>query len=180
MTYERITEDPQFDGPVRDSHEIRYRIAAGFVEPGDIVLDVGCGVGYGAEILSRCPKVEYCGIDKNPPKTSTKKKRFLKIDLEEEYAVYGIPVIIQHDIFVALEIIEHLSDFGVSNLVSMAKMGARKWIIVSTPIVPNSNPYHIQQFNEGQIIDLFVDKSWRHYGTVIQRGIYGIFIFKSK
>lgn len=34
-----------------DAHCVRYRYAAGFVRPGDRVLDVACGLGYGSRML---------------------------------------------------------------------------------------------------------------------------------
>ena len=149
MAYERIDETKTFDGKTRDSHELRYRIAAGFIYQDDTVLDIGCGVGYGEGILKT---LDYIGIDRTP-----EKEKHLKIDLE---------------------IIEHLNMAGVRTLIETAKQ-ARKWIIVSTPIVPNSNPYHKQHFGITHILDFFIDKDWRQYGLLKQDNErYGIFIFK--
>jgi 2-polyprenyl-3-methyl-5-hydroxy-6-metoxy-1,4-benzoquinol methylase len=167
MNYERIDNTPIFDGKTRDSHELRYRIASGFVGPDDTVLDAGCGTGYGRDILRA--KV-YIGLDKNPISDS----RFTYYDFEENYKC-TIFDSTKFDVFVGLEIIEHLDPVGY--FIRLAR-NARKWIVISTPIVPNSNPFHKQQFTEDMIVAMFNDDPWKHYGTVTQDGRYGIFIFK--
>lgn len=172
MAYERIDETKTFDGPVREEHEVRYRIAGGFVRHDDTVLDIGCGIGYGQNLLK---SMDYIGIDKNPVKAE-----HIKVDLEQVKPDNVLKNIGRDiDVVVALEVIEHLDDYGVDTLVKIAKK-ATKWIIVSTPIVRNSNPFHKQQFTEEAIIKLFVDNNWRQYaGTIKQDNErYGIFIFK--
>jgi len=168
MSYERIDESKQFDGAVRDSHEARYRLAAGFAMPNKFVLDAGCGVGYGKQFFN---EHLYLGIDKNPPAGP----RFRKVDFEDVGQSYDwLP---QFDVFIGLEIIEHL--YPVGHFIELAKK-AKKWIIVSTPIVPNSNPFHKQQFTEDMMLAMFTGNGWTHYQTFTQGEgrTYGIFIFK--
>ena len=155
MAYERITEDPVFDG-VRDSHELRYHIARGFIEDTDTVIDAGCGIGYGEKIL----KANYVGLDK-----------INGFDLEKDN--YDKP----YDVFVGFEIIEHLEN--IDKFVQLAKQ-AKKWIIVSTPIVPTAegHPYHKRDFTSDDLIGLFQDNNFKLYEWVRQGLKYGIFIFK--
>lgn len=181
--YERIDKSEKFDGKVRDSHEARYMIASGFVEKGDVVFDVFCGSGYGRDIL--LPKLEgsffgdYFGIDKDKPELIDDLE-FIKLNFEEERgSPFALNLPEHYDVFVGLESIEHLNDFGVKRYVDFAHK-AKKWIIVSTPIIKNSNPFHVQNFSEEDILKLFVREDWRHYQTFIQNGIYGIFIFKKQ
>ncbi len=156
MTYERITDDPVFDGEVRNSHELRYYIARGFVEEGDTALDAACGTGYGKDIL----KCNYIGLDKIDG-----------FDLEED-DFDG-----EFDLFVSFETIEHLEK--IDKFVSLAKR-AKKWIIISTPIIPTAkwNIYHKRDFTPEQIIDLFSSDGFTLYGWLKQKEKYGIFIFK--
>jgi 2-polyprenyl-3-methyl-5-hydroxy-6-metoxy-1,4-benzoquinol methylase len=113
----------------------------------------------------------YLGIDKNPPKGI----RFKKADFETGEGLESLP---DFDVFVGLEIIEHLNDEGVNNFINIAHK-AKKWIVVSTPIVPNSNPFHKQKFTEERILEEFKWSTWRHYQTFYQdKERYGIFIFK--
>lgn len=51
---ERITKKQEFLG--RPS--TRYRMASEYIKPTDIVIDMGCGSGYGSELLH-----ELCGCD---------------------------------------------------------------------------------------------------------------------
>ena len=47
-----------------DAHMIRYHEVAGFIQPGDRVLDVACGLGYGAHVLwHNSLASEVIGID---------------------------------------------------------------------------------------------------------------------
>ena len=170
MNYERIDDSKQFDGAVRNSHEARYRIAAGYAVPRGFVLDAGCGEGYGMKFFN---DGLYLGIDKNPPKGN----RFMKADFEDPNQSYDwLPL---YDVFIGLEIIEHLNDEGVMRFVQLAR-ASREWVIVSTPIVPNSNPYHKQQFTEEKMLAMFTGEGWSHYQTFTQGEgrTYGIFIFK--
>lgn len=175
MSYERIDNSPQFDGRTRDSHEARYHVASGFITDEDNVLDAGCGVGYGRDILGG---KAYMGIDRNPPEYEQPDATgaFLKVDFEDPNERYDWPFVF--DVFVGLEIIEHLNDEGVASFRNLARK-AGKWIIISTPIVRNSNPYHKQQFDERDIMEMFAGDGWRHYETFYQsEERYGIFIFK--
>lgn len=172
--YERITNDPKFDGSIRDSHEARYHIARGFMKPEYTVLDAGAGVGYGFEILIEANDNQaYIGLDRNPAN-----KIVYKADFETGEGIDD-HTRMPFDIFVGLEIIEHLNDEGVKRFVMLAKE-AKRWIVVSTPIVPNSNKFHKQQFNYGTLLQLFLGEGWRHYQTFSQNNTYGIFIFKKK
>lgn len=174
MAYERIDDSAQFDGPTRDSHEVRYRIARQFVKDGDVVLDACCGTGYGKKILTQSENkgmIRWIGIDKKPPKYQLGIEHF---DFENWDHVYQWE---DFDVFVGLECIEHLNDRGVKRFVELAKR-AKKYIVISTPIVENSNPFHVQQFTKEDILVGFLD--WELYQYFEQNGMYGIFIFSKE
>lgn len=180
--YERIDSRSIFDGKTRDSHEARYYLASGFLEQGDTVFDVFCGSGYGKKIL--IPAIElsggsYIGIDKDKPE-DLDDFEFVQLDFGDQRGSSFDLKLLDHslfDVFVGLESIEHLTDFAVKRYVDFAHK-AKKWIIISTPIIKNSNPFHVQNFSEEDILKLFIREDWRHYQTFIQNGIYGVFIFK--
>jgi len=157
--YERITEDKKFDGIVRKRHEDRYRWADRFVEKTDKVIDAGCGIGYGKKIL----KGEYIGLDKNPVDDTMFDLTVDKIDYD-------------YDVFVGLEIIEHLPI--LANFIEIAKK-AKKYIIISAPLIKTAgyNKYHLQDFTEESLKDLFIDGNWE-LNEEDKQSNYGIFCFK--
>ena len=158
MTYERIDNSKKFDGRTRESHELRYKIASNFIGNKDIVLDAGCGTGYGREILK--PYLVYIGYDKNIlRKKDTKKYTFIKHDFEWEspetitgWFIPNWPV----DVFVGLEIIEHLNDTDATFL--MFKRISPKLIILSTPHLKcpiGGNKFHYRHYGMDELIDSF-------------------------
>lgn len=171
MSYERITMSNEFDGPVRETHEERYRIASKYLHGGEVVLDAGCGIGYGEEVLRKYGrKFTYLGVDKKPIGSG----KFCDFESGE-----GLDIK-EFDIFIGFEIIEHLDGNGVFNFLKIA-IKAKKYIILSTPVIPNSNPFHKQHFKPETIPNLMsVALDWELERTQIQNGTYGIYIFKRK
>ncbi|RKZ11054.1 hypothetical protein DRQ25_00920 [Candidatus Fermentibacteria bacterium] len=146
-------------------------MARQFIKDGDIVLDACCGTGYGIQFL-KTPKalgmVRWIGIDKKPIHADIS-----EYDFEREENIEIEPF----DVFVGLECIEHLNHVGVINFVGLAKQ-AKKYIVISTPITPNSNPFHVQQFTREAVLTMFKGGGWEDYAYFEQDEIYGIFIFK--
>lgn len=157
--YERIDASPRFDD-VRASHEARYAIAARYTCPGDVVVDAACGSGYGQALLHG----RWIGVDKDAPAGA------ITADLNEWVPGFGF------DVFVGIETIEHLAD--VTAYVAAAKRASR-FIVISTPIVPNSNPFHLQQFTAAGIRALFEDAEWRLEDEYVQGQLYGLWAFAS-
>lgn len=172
MHYERITHDPMFNGKTRDSHEVRYRIARQYVRDADAVLDLCCGIGYGKDILTDGRKgVVWHGIDKDPATPDTRRWDFERFGKFQTNA----PI----DVVVAFECIEHLNDDGVEALLQTAEQ-ARKYIILSTPIVKNSNPYHKQQYSDLHMRNILHDNlEWELEATFIQDDTYGVYVYRN-
>ena len=153
MSVERI--DNPFQGSDTYGHEFRYHLAKGFVQPGDTVLDAACGTGYGRHIMDPAC---YIGVDKeqpNPPVPGA------VADLQTWVPLWTF------DIAVGFETIEHLENF--SHYVEVLKQ-ARRWILVSVPIVPTvgTNEFHVHDFKQGDLQLLFEDKDWETYQVLYQ------------
>ncbi|TCP99686.1 class I SAM-dependent methyltransferase [Serpentinicella alkaliphila] len=146
-------------------HIARYEFAKRFVK--GRVLDIACGVGYGADILLDGPQEEeieeIVGLDIS--KESIEYAKYMYGFLKTKFYVqditqdnlpvtYGI-----FDTIVCFETIEHLVDdySFIKSLQKLLKpMGT---LIISTPFgkgrgIPCSNPYHIHQYKEGEFLDL--------------------------
>lgn len=157
--YERITNDKQFDGIVRNAHEARYRIASGYTDETSTVLDFACGIGYGRKFL----KGHWIGVDKIGG------KGVIQADLNIWKPDFSF------DVAVCFETIEHIQNY--QNIIDICKM-AKEWIVLSTPNIPtkHENEHHVNDFTEEQIKGWF--KDWELYGDFIQEHIYSVLIFK--
>lgn len=130
-------------------HLYRYDLAVGFLQPGETILDIASGVGYG---VSRLPGVEYVGVDKIPP--------------ADEYASLGTFISgvdidrwepdFAWDVSVSFETLEHVAD--PIRLAGILKRASRL-IVLSTPTRPTKhvNPYHLHDFTVDQVLAMFED-----------------------
>ncbi|MDW7671077.1 MAG: class I SAM-dependent methyltransferase [Bacillota bacterium] len=146
-------------------HIARYEFAAKTAR--GRILDLGCGVGYGTEILLDSQEADeisqVVGVD---------------IDAESiEYArdMYGyrradfrvadirdatLPAQLgQFDTIICFEVIEHMKEEAavISNIIRMLKPKGK--LIISTPFgkgkgKPCSCPYHVHQYTENEFLEM--------------------------
>ncbi|MGY6274691.1 class I SAM-dependent methyltransferase [Methylomonas sp. MgM2] len=121
-----------------------YEFASNFCE-NKTVLDVGCGLGDGIDILKKKAK-KVTGIDLDP---RLKKENIEIIDLKEVNDDYV-------DVIVCIDVIEHvLEDYEFAkNLVRVAK----NRVCVSTPnwsVTRCAWKYHIREYTPAQLLDIF-------------------------
>lgn len=174
---ERITDlTPEIE---TRGHRFRYHLAAGFLKPGDRVLDAACGSAYGANILTARDGVRYQGVDKEAAGpfshvNLTGDPHFLSADLETWQPDFPF------DVFVGFETAEHLDDYN--NYLDIAR-SAERWAILSVPIVPTVgvNPYHKHNFQRGELIDHFIDSRWLLFQAVDQpTELSEIYVFRRR
>ena len=157
-------------------HCSRYYLARGFINPDERVIDAGCGSGYGAFILGVVAK-EVLGIDKDDifAKVWCRDNiNFMVSDLEEmiEYP--------KADVYVALEVIEHLKD--PLNFLNKITDACFKKIIISSPNKETAglNPFHLSNVLLVQLRKLMNNFSdWIEYHSFLQ-GDYYIVIYVKK
>jgi 2-polyprenyl-3-methyl-5-hydroxy-6-metoxy-1,4-benzoquinol methylase len=152
--FERITGEQL---PQQTGHAYRYELATAWMKPGDKVLDVACGVGYGAKLIAERVSVDYLGVDKITP--------------EQEFTSFGrfhcgVDLMTwqpheQFDVAVCFETLEHLPN--PAHLVSVLKQ-TKRIILVSVPTRPTKhvNPFHLQDFTVEDIMTLFSDCKLLH------------------
>ncbi len=139
-------------------HEARYALAAGFLRPGDVVVDAACGIGYGALVLDAHHDVTYYGADRDISIIAVEeqpRRTFVEADLERWQPTF------EFDVAVGFETIEHLENY--QTYLEWARR-ARRYIIVSVPIVPtkHDNVFHFHDFERDDIIKLVrADAEWR-------------------
>lgn len=158
MTVERLTLDEATEDIGR-GHRRRYILAGTFARPGDVVMDVACGVGYGALAFDA---VHYDGYDR--PGVFDERIRndigcasisFHPCDLDEPSWCPER----EADIAVCFETLEHLVD--PHRVAQRIARWTRRLIFVSVPVVPTAadNPYHLHDFDVDDVPELF-PSSW--------------------
>ena len=156
MSVERVS--PQMFGRATAGHEARYALAAGFLRPGDVVVDAACGIGYGALILDAHGDVVYYGVDRDASIFDVDERRgrtFIEADLHSWQPAFDF------DVAVGFETIEHLENYTV--YLDWTRR-ARRYIVVSVPIVPtkHDNVFHFHDFERDDLVQLVTaDLEWR-------------------
>lgn len=144
---ERITADMVSS---EHGHRYRYGLAASWLEPGERVLDVACGIGYGAQIISDVVPVQYVGVDKVVPdrKFVTLGKFHSGVNLNVWVPDFG------WDVSVCFETLEHV---GNPQHLAAQVAKAKRLVIVSVPTRPTKhfNPYHLHDFTVEDVLALF-------------------------
>ena len=165
ITAERVSRD-QSDNYVFQRSLLAYHKAAEMID-GD-VLEIGTGVGYGAEVLS--PKAaQYITIDKCTPENIYQGANVEFI----EAAVPPIPAENNSfDYVVSFQVIEHIKDdFDfVREVHRVLKPGGK--FIVTTPNAPMSltrNPWHVREYRPEELTNMLECQ----FSSVETLGVFG-------
>ena len=131
-------------------HVERYRFAATHLCPGR-VLDIACGVGYGAELLAERADVQVLGVDLAEQAIAYAQRRNPGPRLEYRVAdALAFEDAVGFDTIVSLETVEHVADPGllIERLGAMLRPGG--CLISSVPTTPSVdlNPHHRHDFSE--------------------------------
>lgn len=161
---------PSLDG-IRPDHVARYRWAARYLnETGQNrrVLDLGCGVGYGAYILATEAKCEVVAVD-----ASSQAIGYALEHYSDDRITYGIrdltkPLVDRfffdpYTAVVAFEIIEHLEN-PIPLLKMALRLASEGCVLLSvpnesgfplrTPERPNGLKFHHRHYTRDDLVDL--------------------------
>lgn len=150
--------------PWTGEHIHRYMEAARYISEGDVILDLACGSGYGADILSRVENTRVYAGDIDPGVISACQNNW-KDNISLNFEVMDATDLRFDNAFfnaiVSLETIEHLTAYRrmVSEFSRVIKPGGT--VIISTPNIKVSspdgnilNPFHTQEFTYQELSDL--------------------------
>ncbi|WP_079213456.1 class I SAM-dependent methyltransferase [Brucella pituitosa] len=147
-----------------DAHCIRYHKAAEFIRPGDRVLDVACGLGYGSHILYNNSKAHsVIGIDLSDFSIAYANAHYshddhLKFSVGNAQALSEIPSN-SIDFIAAFETIEHLPDphAYLKELKRLLKPSGRLMVCAPNNWVDETgkdpNPFHLHVYTWERLID---------------------------
>jgi hypothetical protein len=169
---ERITTD--MFGPLTRGHEARYCLAAGFLRPGDVVVDAACGIAYGASVLCAHRDVSYIGVDKDVSEAVVVESSVVRL-IEADLTTWRPEF--EFDVAVGFETVEHLPDY--STYLEWCRQ-AHRFVLLSVPFVPTvgTNPFHVHDFERDELIELFLDEDWELFQYLDQPSeLAGLYVF---
>jgi SAM-dependent methyltransferase len=142
------------DADLLNEHLARYRFAARFAQ-GAMVLDAGCGTGYGAAEISQASRV--VGVDVSAEAVDHARCNFSRAGVHFLRAVCeSLPFFDgSFDLVLAFEVIEHLERWQDFLAEARRVLRPAGLLLVSTPNkayyaeargAAGANPYHVREF----------------------------------
>lgn len=160
-------------------HVARYLIARGFVNPGETVLDAGCGTGYGSHLIAEFAK-KVIAVDAEDTVNSNWR------DENIEYSVLhlGKEEIPDVDVTISIEVAEHIN--GLEHYIQQLHKHTKRLIFICTPLGGTSHAYTDEEkltpagenndFNNmAHLESLFATEGWRTL-TSFEFGYSGVLI----
>ena len=136
-------------------HQFAYEYARQFVK-GKSVLDVGCGTGYGSDLLAR-EALSVVAIDRDPDAVAFCRNHYSRANLSfTQGDAENLPGNATYDICISFQVIEHLHDPD-RFLRALKKLTNPGGIVLIT--TPNSktglgaktdNPFHLSEMSFSQ------------------------------
>ena len=186
LTAERVIPTVPEHSVSLQEHIARYMFAGQFVE-GHVVLDAGCGTGYGAAYLASRGARRVFGVD-----IAAQAIEYSRIHYHRDNVIFSVMDCTSldfpdetFDVVVSLEVIEHLGD-SQRYLPEMRRVLKRDGVfILSTPNKavdsPNSikplNPFHFKEYTVAELEETLS----AHFPAVVlfgQRNVGAISIWR--
>jgi ubiquinone/menaquinone biosynthesis C-methylase UbiE len=150
---ERFVPEEMGGTLIEAEHQARYRLAVDLV-PGRRVLDAGCGVGWGSELLRRAGAASVVGVDISDEALADARQRapeceFVPGDLRKLPFPDG-----EFDVVVCMEALEHTDDIG-GTLDQLARVLRPDGVVlVSSPnpgVYEAGNPFHLHELTADEL-----------------------------
>jgi SAM-dependent methyltransferase len=148
-----------------ERHVVAYLAAADRLRDAgsEVVLDAGCGEGYGLALLARAGASRVIGVDLDPTVVAHATARYGEADPRVEVVMAelsSLPLVDEEvDLTVSFQVIEHLHDVAayLASLRRVTRPGGEVWIATPNRLTfsPNSdvpvNPFHVREFTAEEL-----------------------------
>jgi SAM-dependent methyltransferase len=145
-------------------HVVAYRLAQARVRAGaSVVLDAGCGEGYGLAMLAEAGAERVIGVDLEAPVVAHARSTYGGDIVEvHEAELLSLPLADDAvDLVVSFQVIEHLHDIPgyLRSLHRVTRPGGEIWIATPNRLTftPDSdvpvNPFHTREFTAAELVD---------------------------
>jgi len=163
-------------------HFARYWWVAGLAAKSD-VLDAGCGIGYGLEILAAAGAARSVGVDLDPAAVVVAQKQVAHLSATvEEGDLRDLPFADNSfDLAVCFETIEHMQqgEQALSELRRVLRPGGR--LVISSPnpdVYQGGNEHHVREYRPAELAAMLREhfrnvKSYRQHAwlaSAIEQG----------
>lgn len=171
-------------------HKVAYEQAARFAE-GKVVLDLGCNLGYGSNIIKRVCK-SAVGVDVSSKAVSTANNLFGRNGIDFQ-VIDGKRLPFEDDEFdliVSFQVIEHIVDYReyIGEIKRVLSPGGK--VLFTTPngllrLDPGMkpwNPFHVREFDPSEFEKLLSEyfKDVAVYGLFAEEPLYSIEVARVK
>lgn|SRR3990167_3868049 len=158
---------------IPERQEKLYRLVSSEFAGGRTIIDVGCGLGLGSNVLSHNARFVW-GVDINPRNVDFAKRAFRRPNMDFEVIDIEMPPtreLAKFDLVVMIETLEHLenADNGLQNLKRFFGQGTIGFITVpnraNDEVIANEEKHglHLQHFDAGEFYALMT----KHFGSVV-------------
>lgn len=169
QTAERVSSHDHSDNVIYQRHLVAYNTAKTLIK--GKVLEVGCGEGYGVDILAPHAD-EYMAIDKFQSNLDKYINKHPNVQFKQ-MSVPPLPFPDNYfDSLVTFQVIEHIEDDAamIKEMARVLKPGGI--MVMTTPNIKMSltrNPWHVREYTVGELRRL----NERYFSTVDMQGVYG-------
>ncbi len=158
--------------PTFYQHVRAYEFCQSYIS-NKVVMDIGCGTGYGSFLLCKRAKCviafdrDVNSINRAKEQYSNRKINFFISD------IYNPPSLTDKaEVIIALQVIEHLRSPGLMIENALKQLQKEGIFIISTPNKSkgyNKNPYHIKEFSYQELSHLLK----KYFTEVVIYGLHG-------
>lgn len=144
---------------IESGHLTRYAFVTRLLSPGQSVLDLACGGGYGAYMLADSAKARVLAVDGSNESINYAKAHWAHKNIDFQSASAGSffknRTGLRFDVIVSFETIEHLHDADIFLEQAWASLRPGGVLFVSTPncdVYPLLNhPFHVEHYDSSML-----------------------------